>query len=80
MEFSDGGFHFRLEKKKHEQLSYKMESWVSHIGIRSRCVRRTDAGIDKPVVAVLKSWNIHIENLFDMVRKTDFFDFDARIV
>ena len=52
----------------------------SHIGIRSRCVGSADTGIDKPIVAVLKSWNVNGEDLLDMVRKIDFFDFDTRIV
>lgn len=53
---------------------------VSHIGIRSRCVWCIDTGIDKSIVAVLESWNIHIEDFLDMIRKIDFFDFDARII
>ena len=79
MEFSDGGFHFRL-KKWTIMYDYHKHKDVSHIGIRSRRVGRTDTGIDKPIIVVLKSWNIHCEDLFDMVRKTDFFDFDARII
>jgi hypothetical protein len=57
-----------------------VDKYVSHIGIRSRRVWRTDTGIDKPIVAMLESWNIDSEDFFDMVRKTDFLDFDARIV
>ena len=67
-------------KMNNEYNGSSIDKDVPHIGIRSRCVGRTDTGIDKPVVAVLKSWNIHSEDLLDMVRKTDFFDFDARIV
>ena len=76
MEFSDGGFHFRL--LKHELSSTIGNKDDSHIGICSRRVGRTDTGIDKPIVVVLKSWNVHIKDLLDMVRKTNFFDFDAR--
>ena len=57
-----------------------MNKCVSHIGIRSGRIWRADTGINKAVVAVLKSWDIHSKDFFDVVGKTDFFDFDARIV
>ena len=73
-----------LDWKIEQQLSFTMDRQqtkdVSHIGIRSRRVRRTDTSIDKPIVVVVQSWDIHSENLLDMVGKTDFFDFDARLV
>lgn len=66
------------KKKKH--IDHKRKKDVSHIGIRSRRIWRTDAGINKPIVAMLESRNFHIEDLLNMVRKIDFFNFDARIL
>lgn len=78
----DGVFRWRLpfQSENMSTVHHHSNKDISHIGIRSGRVRRTDTGIDKPVVAVLESRNIHIEDLFDMIRKVNFFDFNARIL
>ena len=96
IEFSDGGFHFRLPhaadtvsaklkvavtvngSKEKEGRGGGGEARDAHIGIRAGRVRRADACVDEPIIAVLELRYVDVEYVLYAIRAFDLLDLEPK--
>ena len=91
IEFSDGGFHFRLPRtagRVSAKLKVAMtangseegeeEARDAHIGIRAGRIRRADACVNEPIVPVLKLRYVDVEYVLDAIGELDLLDLEPK--